>query len=117
MSATPFTNDRRIAGWHQRFEAAQSADEVSEACAAFIASLSAAELAGLPRECLPPAELDAASISEHALALVRYEHASGTLAPPLVRTLTVLFSDASAANARIAARWRRPGWDFGALRR
>jgi hypothetical protein len=107
----------RLSGWHDRLEAAQSVPEVVEACHDFVGRFAPAMLAQLPRGCLPPVTLDAATISAYAVELVRCELEAGADASPVLSTFALFFTDASEAVARIALARRRPDlWSLVARR-
>ena len=107
-----------LSSWHDRLEAARAVADVVDACHDFVAWMSPIQLAELPRALLPPQEVDAASISNYAVELVRSDLALGDDASPTLKLFALFFSEASAAIARIAmARARRDGWAYVALRR
>jgi hypothetical protein len=94
--------------WHDRLEAARSTAEVVEACHEFVARFAPSVLAELPRECLPPLNLDATAIADYAVELVRAELERGSNASPILSTFAIFFTDASQAIARIAMARKRP---------
>jgi hypothetical protein len=107
-----------LSSWHDRLEAARSVADVVDACHDFVAQTAPSRLAELPRGLLPPRALDAASISNYAVELVRRDLAQGDDASTTLKAFALFFGEASAAIARIAmARARRDGWAYVALRK
>jgi hypothetical protein len=94
--------------WHERFESARSTADVVEACQEFVARFAPSVLAELPRDCLPPINLDAPAIADYSVELVRAELEQGPDASPLLSTFAIFFTDASQAIARIAMARKRP---------
>ena len=84
-----------------------------DACREFVKRFSPPLLAQLPRDLLPPRELDADAISDYAVELVRRELADGANAPPIVSIFALFYTDAAQAIARIGmARLRRDEWAY-----
>ena len=104
--------------WQERLDAARTGTEVVEACHDFVGRFAPALLAQLPRACLPPLHLDAATVSDYAVQLVRAELDAGPSASPILSTFALFFTDASQAVARIAMARKRPDlFSNGAPRR
>jgi hypothetical protein len=101
-------NASRSFEWHERLEAARTAADVVEACHGFVSLFAPSLLAQLPKGCLPPMNLDAATVSDYAVTLVRKELDAGAGASPVLSAFALFFTDAAQAFARIAMARKRP---------
>jgi hypothetical protein len=108
---------RSASEWQDRLDTARGSGDVIETCQDFVASFAPSMLAQLPRACLPPLNLDPATLSSYAVELVRHQLDQGENASPVLTTFAHFFTDAAQAIARIAMARRRPDLFSSQVRR
>ena len=84
--------------WPRLLANARNEDEVLELCTRRLASLTASEIHGLPRDCRPVELEDRADLAVYALALLRRQNAE-LCCSPLLAALAQFFA---LANVRVA---------------